>query len=137
MNYEEIVAFVRDHDFDKYLLVHDAAIDLYNRAHSEIIKYDYNVFWMSRGLNNIIERGYLNLDFSWPRDYGFGDGKKPDDTLEGHVVIAIANGWNVDVHKVMKVSDFSIDKKNFSEQIGVYSGDTKVILNGLNIIRKP
>ncbi len=125
VNYRELVDIVKGDECEKYILVQDAAISVWEHEEKKHIELGDNVIVCGMGMPVILQtRGVLDY-MAWP-DYESNDfGKLGVSILERQVVKAISEGSNVSYDSILNAMQFSDDDISYSEIIG-YSGSESI-----------
>lgn len=122
MNFEEVVRYVRDHNFKQYILVHDVAHERTERNNKSQIIINDNVFVVGAGIPAVLQtRDESSFRIDWPQ-YNKHPYRFDDRSVKGLLLEAISEGWKVDVNDIYKRSDFSDDDISFPAQIGISNG---------------
>ncbi len=132
INYKKIKEIISASKHKQFLLISDYTVIRYEKENNcKVNIFDY-VFATDRGVPGILQTRSSDHYVSWPKDnWDWFDSK----SLQGIVIEAISECWNVKVSKILKQSDISTDENSFSASIGKANGED-VIEDHIDIIKK-
>lgn len=135
VSYEELKAIIRETNCNEYLVVHDAAISIYERDNNCKISFFDNVIWVSAGVPGILQTRNVNHYISWPKERNLKEEWFHSKTLEGLTTEAFSEIWKKSVESILAISDESSDEKSYKAVVGKVDGN-QVLIDHLDVIRR-
>jgi Histidine kinase-, DNA gyrase B-, and HSP90-like ATPase len=135
LNYQSMLEIIKSLNIDKYLIVQDAAISLYEHENKCKIEFNENVIWVDVGLPGILQTNSPDQFIDWPANRTFFNKCTFSDTLEGLTTMALCEHWNCSIKELEESSKMSTNTKSF-EVVGKVN-DKEVVIDNLDIIIKP
>ena len=135
LNYTELVEKLKLIASDELYLVQDAAISNYERDNKCNIDFKENVIWVEMAYLGILQTRNIETFVWWPNSK-INEESDTNDNLEGLVVRALCEVWNCSVEELNSASLISTDDESFEGVVG-RNGDKEVLIDHLNIMRKP
>lgn len=123
-------------DLQEILLVQDASIDNASR-NGESVQLNKGVFAVEVGYLTLLHSEYRSL-YEWPHQE---EGESHDThrffsrSLEGAVVRAISDAWNISVKQITEISSISTDHETVEREVGILEG--KPFTDDVQIVRRP
>ena len=137
VNLDEIETIIRTKSIEEFIIVQDAAVQIYESDNKCKIKLLENVLLVNTGIPNILasKDGYSNL--WWPE---FNKKIKVhsfhDRSLEGLLFEKIAEVWECNPRELYLQSDNSSDEHSYSAIIGNDANGKPITLKSVSIIKK-
>jgi hypothetical protein len=135
LNYEELKIIISETNFDSYLVVQDAAINIYESDNNCKIDFLDNVIWVSMGTPGILQTRSVDLYIDWPKHESPIEEWFHSRSLEGMTTEAFSEVWQLNIDKIRQLSNESSDKKSYEASVGTVDGK-QAIIDHLNIIRR-
>lgn len=121
-NFAQIRESAQEKKYDKYILVQDAAVSIWERENKKKISLLENVYVCSMGMPGILQMRYVRGMESWPRDYVFTHKKLYCAVVEEHIINAISQGWNCPIEMLLEHTEFCSDDERYDAIIGYCDG---------------
>lgn len=118
VNYEEIIKIIKEHKYDKYYLVQDAAVHNLEREEKKQISLLDNVFVCEMGRRGILQTRNTFYWKPWPKDMWEENEKLIFDAVENQIINAIAEAWGCPIETLLKAAQFSDDNVEVNAVIG-------------------
>jgi hypothetical protein len=135
VNYEELKNIIHKTNSDSYLVVQDAAINIYERDKNCKISFFDNVLWVDVGIPGILQTGNFRHETDWPEIDNLTKERFRSRTLEGLTTEAFSEVWKITTDAILANSDLSSDEKNYEASVGKVN-EEDAIIDHLDIIRR-
>ncbi|WP_217994860.1 ATP-binding protein [Methylogaea oryzae] len=124
---------------DEVFVVHDASVYLARREHGDFA-LNKNVFAVEMGMPGILEHQGGDVWIDWPETESREEEWSSDwifdsRTLQGALIEAIANAWNVPLATVLKNAKQSTDRKEIKREIGCTSSGPVIV--SVTVLNRP
>lgn len=131
VTYEELKDTIKITNYDSYLVVHDAAISIYERDNNCKIDFFDNVIWIGMSRPGILQTRNHDIWVDWPEE---GE-RFQSRSLEGLTTEAFSEIWGKSIDSILQISDESSDEKSYAASVGIVDGK-EAIIDHLHIIRR-
>lgn len=125
VNFSQIREHARQKKHNRYILVQDAAISVWERDHNQTINLAEDVYVCSMGMPGVLQTRNVHSMVSWPRDYLCTDERLFCAVVVEHIINAISQGWDCPVETLLEYAEFSTDDKHYNAVIG-YCGEQPI-----------
>lgn len=136
VNYEMVKELICKTNKVNYIVIQDAAVNIYERNKSCKIDFLDNVFWVAAGSPGILLTRSTNNFTVWPQIENQSKEWFHSVTLEGLTTEAFSEVWGNSVDEILGYSDISSGKKKYAEHVGYVDGKS-IIFEHIDIIKKP
>jgi hypothetical protein len=137
VNKNQIRSLIKKIGANEFVIVHDAAVSIYERDNSCKINFYDHIFWVKMGVPAVLQTGRSESFIWWPKTEIEGEYHRFQNiSLEGIIYKALSEIWECSLEELIAASDESTDEESFNAIVGTVN-DKPIELDHVQIMRKP